>query len=116
MVRKEMSRFKVNGKRGDVAHNVRILLEQDEALRDDKLKTVVSYWYYVDFPKLGKKAEDVNALEFMKMYRAGVLENQASIDRQWQKVQEDNPSLRGKTWEKRQQHSRTVKKDLGYNS
>jgi len=44
------------------------------------------------------------------------LENQASIDRQWQKVQEDNPSLRGKTWEKRQQHSRTVKKDLGYNS
>ena len=111
-----MSRFKVNGKRGDVAHNVRILLEEDETIRDDKLKTVVSYWYFVDFPKLDKKPEDVNALDFMKMYRSGALENQASIDRQWQKVQEDNVSLRGKTWEKRQQHSRTVKKDLGYRS
>lgn len=109
-----MSRFKVNGKRGDVAHNVRILLEQHEDLRDDKLYTVVMYWHYVDFPKLGLDSSQISALDFMKMYRKGKLENQASIDRQWQKVQEDNPELRGKTWEKRQQHSRTVKKDLGY--
>lgn len=109
-----MSAFKVNGKRGDVAHNVRILLEEYPELRDDKLHTVVMYWYRVDFPKLCKDSNQISAFEFMANYKKGEFENQASIDRQWQKVQEENPSLRGKLWEKRQLHSRTVKKDLGY--
>jgi hypothetical protein len=109
-----MSGFKVNGKRGDVAHNVQILLEKYPQLRDDKLLMVVTYWHMVDLPKLGLNSEELSAFEFMKMYRKGKFENQASIDRQWQKVQEENPKLRGDSWEKRQLHSRTVKRDLGY--
>ena len=106
--------FKVNGKRGDVQHNVKLLLTNRPQLRDNKLRMVVEYWYFVDFPKLGKNPEEVNALEFMKMYKDGKLENQASIDRQWQKVQEEYPDLRGEGWLKRQAHSKKVQSDLGY--
>jgi hypothetical protein len=48
------------------------------------------------------------------MYKDGKLENQASIDRQWQKVQEEYPDLRGEGWLKRQAHSKKVQSDLGY--
>ena len=110
-----MSRFKVNGKRGDVRHNVKLLLEEYPELRDNKLLCTVKYWYFVDFEKKHHlDPKQVSAMDFMKGYKQGVFENQASIDRQWQKVQEDYPHLRGKTWAKRQEHSKVVKKDLGY--
>jgi hypothetical protein len=107
--------FKVNGNRGDVFHNVKLLLQTYPELRDDKLHMVVMYWHFVDFAKSKIESDKISAFEFMKMYRHGKFENQASIDRQWQKVQEEHPELRGKNWAKRQAHSSNVKKDLGYN-
>jgi hypothetical protein len=106
--------FKVNGKRGDVKHNVKILLEDDPTLRDDVLRTTCNYWFRIDGPKNKIDMESLSARQFCSMYCKGKFEHQASIARQWQKVQEENPYLRGETWKKRQSHTVTVKKDLGY--
>ena len=107
--------FKVNGKRGDVKHNVKVLLELDPSLRDDLLKTICNYWRKIDVEKNNIDFNSLKASEFFAMYSVkGTFEHQACIARQWQKVQEENPNLRGDTWLKRQKHTRTVKKDLGY--
>ena len=49
--------FKVNGKRGDVKHNVKVLLELDPSLRDDLLKTICNYWRKIDVEKNPKIKE-----------------------------------------------------------
>lgn len=106
--------FKINGKRGDVKHNVKVLLEQDPSLRDNLLRTTCNYWYHIDAPKNKIDFESLSAKQFFSLYSKGTFEHQASIARQWQKVQEENPHLRGDEWVSRQKHTRTVKKDLGY--
>jgi hypothetical protein len=106
--------FKVNGKRGDVKHNVKLLLEWDSRLRDDLLRTTCNYWYKIDGPKHKINFDELSAKQFFSLYSKGTFEHQASIARQWQKVQEENPNLRGDTWVKRQKHTRAVKNDLGY--
>lgn len=104
--------FQVNGKRGDVKHNVRILLTDYPYLRDDKLRCCTFYWYFVDAPKLGKDLKVLTSFEWMQLYLEGKFENQASIERQWQKVQEEDKRLRGDSWEARQAHTRNVINDL----
>jgi hypothetical protein len=106
--------FKINGKRGDVKHNVKLLLQSDPSLRDNLLRTTCNYWYHIDGPKNKIDFDNLNAKQFFGLYAKGTFEHQASIARQWQKVQEENPELRGDEWLSRQKHTRTVKKDLGY--
>lgn len=106
--------FKINGKRGDVKENVKILLENDPSLRDDVLRTTCHYWYYVDGPKNNADFTKLGAKQFFHLYTTGAFEHQASIARQWQKVQEEHPHLRGDQWKSRQKHTKTVKHDLGY--
>jgi hypothetical protein len=106
--------FKINGKRGDVKHNVKLLLEKDPSLRDDLLRCTCNYWFHIDVPKNKIQFDSISARDFFTLYCKGNFEHQASIARQWQKVQEENPHLRGNTWVKRQKHTKTVKNDLGY--
>lgn len=106
--------LKINGKKGDVKDNVKFLLETDPSLRDDVLRTTVNYWNHFDGKKNNLDLGQISAKQFFSLYSKGYFEHQASIARQWQKVQEENPNLRGETWKKRQKHTTTVKKDLGY--
>ena len=106
--------FKINGKRGDAKYNVKVLLERDPSLRDDVLRTTCNYWFYVDGPKNNIDFKSLGATQFFSLYTKGVFEHQATIARQWQKVQEENPHLRGNQWKARQKHTKTVKNDLGY--
>ena len=108
------SPFQVNGKRGDVYENVKILLQKYPRLRDDKLRCVAYYWLLVDGTKHNIQA--MSAQDWITNYGKDQEDytNQASIDRQWQKVQAENIELRGEHWKARQAHTKTVKKDLGY--
>lgn len=106
--------FKINGKRGDVKFNVKILLEKDPTLRDNLLRTVVNYWFQIDGPKNKIDFDTLNAKQFFSLYTKSNFEHQASIARQWQKIQEENPNLRGKEWVSRQKHTKNVQNDLGY--
>jgi len=106
--------FKINGKRGDVKHNVKILLEINPKLRDDLIRTVCSYWYHIDAIKNNLDLDELTTKQFFTSYCNGDFEHQASITRQWQKVQEEHPHLRGDQWKSRQKHTKTVKHDLGY--
>lgn len=106
--------FKINGKRGDVKHNVKLLLEKDPSLRDSLLRTICNYWFHIDGKKNNVDFATLTAKEFFTLYAEGNFDHQASIARQWQKVQEENPTLRGEKWLARQKHTRKVKKDLGY--
>ena len=106
--------FKINGKRGDVKHNVKLLLESDATLRDNLLRTICNYWFHINGPTNQIDFKTLSATEFFTHYADGKFDHQASIARQWQKVQEENPNLRGEQWLSRQKHTRVVKKDLGY--
>ena len=59
--------FKINGKRGDVKHNVKVLLEQDPSLRDNLLRTTCNYWYHIDAPKNKIDFELLSAKQFFSL-------------------------------------------------
>lgn len=52
--------------------------------------------------------------ELLKMLADGKLTSPESIRRMRQKIQEENPALRGLTWEKRHKKQKKVKQNLGY--
>lgn len=61
------------------------------------------------------ESEGVNdKMLFLKMFAENKLTSPESIRRMRQKLQEDNPGLRGKTYEKRHKKQEQIKQSLGY--
>jgi hypothetical protein len=74
------------------------LLERKEHLRDNDNALIMSIWWM----ECGKRAQDMTLFEFGTLMAKGGLTSSESIRRSRQKIQEENPHLRGKKYKFRQ--------------
>ena len=93
-----------------IKENVKKLLIRYEQTRDNE--TDLCYLYYINFCGLGKSTF---LLEFFVKMNIKEIPTMQTIMRFSRQLQEQNPELRGKEWEKRQRKIKEVQKDLGYN-
>lgn len=90
------------------------LLREYPETRDNYNKILANIWY-IDLVNAGYDVEKIDGAYFLTIVASGgTLTNPESIRRNWQKLQQDNPELRGETWEKRQGKQSKVKEELGY--
>jgi len=85
---------------------VKKLLTNHKGLRDNDNKLLASIWYL----KANKIEE--GALSFLNQISKGSLPSSESIRRCRQKLQELNPQLRGKLWNKRHGLQEKIKQEL----
>ena len=83
------------------------LLVNDESLRDDWLSTI----------RMVHDIEMTNQSIFKQDYYYAIffsdkLSNVTTIKRMWQMVQENCPSIRGKTWEERQRQGGMITREM----
>ena len=91
------------------------LLEHNPELRDSDLRLVANIWWTmlntIHKHKFQEYELDV-IKQFLEMYSKGELTNEQSIRRLRRKLQEENPDLRGKVYEKRHQKASEYKSDI----
>lgn len=89
------------------------LLTQYTDLRDSDEMLVAWIWKLetdkLNYPQL-------SADKFFQMMAKGMFSSSETITRLRRKIQEENPSLRGKKYVERQAKQEKVKKELGYKS
>jgi len=85
---------------------IKKLLTNHKGLRDNDNKLLATIWYL--------KADKIEegALSFLDQIAEGKLPSSESIRRCRQKLQELNPELRGKLWNKRHGFQKQIKKEL----
>lgn len=87
---------------------VRHFLESNPKTRDNDQLLCGFIW----FDQLQYKIEGMTGTEVLKAYARGDLVNADTISRCRQKLQQENPELRGKLYEKRHEKAKEVKKEL----
>jgi hypothetical protein len=92
---------------------VRRLLIQYPELRDNDYRLLANVWN-IELRRHNVKTTEATAMDFLHMLASGQLTNSESIRRMRAKLQEEEPALRGKAYEKRHKISSNVKNDLGY--
>lgn len=89
------------------------LLTKYPTLRDDDRSLCCNTWIReletrdIDF-------EDINARDFLTLYKNKALTNSDTITRLRRKLQEEHPSLRGFRYNERQNRITDVQMELGY--
>lgn len=81
------------------------LLENHPHLRSNDKKLLANIWY-------NEAPEDISTKEFLKLLADGKLTNAESIRRCRQKVQEQNPHLRGDNYKARQEEKEIVRSKI----
>jgi hypothetical protein len=90
-----------------------LLISYPETRDNDSLLT--AYIWDMDLKKIEKDSKIISAFDLLKMYaRESVLTNAESLRRVRQKLQEDQPALRGKNWIERHKNQDEIKEQLGY--
>ena len=85
------------------------LLRADARYRDDDNKLIARIWFH-EF----EKCPGDSATDFLKALALGILTSSESIRRSRQKVQEENPELRGTKYKARHEEAEKFKEELGY--
>lgn len=87
------------------------LLTDKPHLRDNDSALIANIWWreLMDKGQMGASAFDV-----LKMFSEGKLSNPESIRRSRQKIQEEQPELRGESYRARHKEQDNVKEQLGY--
>lgn len=86
---------------------VRKFLVLDERTRDnDALLCAMIWWKELK----AKNMTEISAFDFFKIYATNTLTNYESVRRCRAKIQEEEPSLRGKTYKERQIKGQKIKK------
>jgi hypothetical protein len=93
-----------------IKENVKQLLIERKDLRDND--TWLCYQYYINFCNI--EISD-SIFDFYAERLKEKLPSEQTITRLSRQLQEQNPELRGKEWEKRQRKVKKVQKELGYN-
>jgi len=94
-----------------VKDRVKALLATWPHLRDYDNKLIANIWNQ-DLMKMGHNKEDLSANKFLALYATGQLTNAETIRRVRQKLQEENPDLRGTVNEARQKEGEEVRKQI----
>jgi len=89
---------------------VAYLLRRHPETRDDDQVLVTNLWYF-ELRKYGDPA-NITAYDFFKLYSKGKLPTADLITRARRKVQENDPTLRGKTWQERHKEAENVRKNI----
>ena len=94
----------------DVKSIVEELLTKNPNTRDSDNLLVATYYFYEEG---GKEAlQNKSAYDFLKKMSSGNLTSFESISRARRKIQEHNPSLRGKNNKERQEMSEEVRENI----
>lgn len=88
------------------------LLTHKEHLRDNDQALIANIWWR-ELVTQGK--DKSTAFEMLKVFSEGKLSNPESIRRSRQKIQEEQPELRGQSYRARHREQDNVKEQLGYN-
>jgi hypothetical protein len=87
----------------EIKERVKQMLIKFPHLRDDDFKLIANFYIQQGG---GKDAmQNISAYEFLKEFSAGKFANSESIRRVRQKIQEENESLRGKSYGKRKEEA-----------
>jgi hypothetical protein len=87
------------------------LLTNKEHLRDNDQALIANIWWR-ELVTQGK--DKSTAFELLKVFSEGKLSNPESIRRSRQKIQEEQPELRGESYRARHREQDNVKEQLGY--
>ncbi len=87
------------------------LLTNKEHLRDNDQALIANIWWR-ELVTQGK--DKSTAFEMLKVFSEGKLSNPESIRRSRQKIQEEQPELRGTSYRARHREQDNVKEQLGY--
>jgi hypothetical protein len=94
-----------------IKDRVKALLKLHPHLRDKDNRLIATIWKF-DLFKMGLTADDITGKQFMSFYAEGKLTNAETIRRVRQKIQEENPELRGTAYSERQKQAEEVKKQI----
>lgn len=94
-----------------VKDRVKALLATWPHLRDNDNKLIANIWNQ-DLMNKGYNKEELSANKFLALYATGQLSNAETIRRVRQKLQEENPELRGTVNDKRQEQAEQVRKEI----
>jgi hypothetical protein len=90
---------------------VKIMLTKYPEMRDSDKMLVTNFWYF-ELRRMGVDVDKAPISEFFAAYQSGVLSNADLITRARRKVQEENPDLRGDSWEERHKEARETRKTI----
>ena len=93
-----------------IKENVKQLLIERPDLRDND--NVLAFKYYRDYCAINPL---IQLIDFYTLRANLNIPSEQTITRLSRQLQEQNPELRGKEWEKRQRKVKKVQKELGYN-
>ena len=94
-----------------VKDRVKALLEKHPHLRDSDNRLIATIWNN-DVRKISLRSSEISALYFLDLYSHGKITNAETIRRVRQKIQEENPELRGTVNEARQKEGEEVRKNI----
>ena len=94
-----------------VKDRVKALLEKHPHLRDSDNRLIATIWQG-DLLNKGLDSKDIICHEFLRLYAYDQLTNAETIRRVRQKLQEENPELRGTVNEARQKEGEEVRKEI----
>ena len=94
-----------------VKDRVKALLEKHPHLRDSDNRLIATMWKY-DLLKMGLSCGGLATIDFLNLYSQEKLTNSETIRRVRQKIQEENPDLRGTVNEARQKEGEAVRKEI----
>ena len=94
-----------------VKDRVKALLEKHPHLRDSDNKLIATVWKY-DVIKMDLSHYRISGYDFLVLYAENKLTNAETIRRVRQKIQEENPDLRGTVNEARQEQGESVRKEI----
>lgn len=92
-----------------IKDKVRVLLERCPETRDNDNLLISDFW---KAEMIYNKNEVLYTLNFLDLFARGDFTNPESIRRCRQKLQEENPALRGTNYKQRQKEQESVKKEL----
>ena len=94
----------------NVKNKVTEILENHTKSRDNDMQLLAIVWNI----ELGGKevSSNMDTFHFFCLLSKKKLSNPVSLWRCRQKIQEENPQLRGKKWKARQEHSKNVVEEL----
>ncbi len=93
----------------DKKQKVEHLLKTKPLTRDDDNLLLATYWYF----EIRESIENLSAVEFLRLLTEGRLTGSETIRRVRQKLQEQNPTLRGKSYKARKKEETEVRNEIG---
>ncbi len=94
-----------------VKDRVKALLEKHPHLRDSDNKLIATIWKF-DLISMRINLSEITGNIFLLLYSESKLTNAETIRRVRQKIQEENPELRGTAYGERQKQGEDVRKEI----